>query len=64
MDRCDGCNVKGTVSPLYTRLTDVDGERVCFLFCRSCQEKSNDELREKIELWLPPYDRRMMGVGA
>ena len=64
MDRCDRCNVKGSVSPLFTRLREIDGERICLLLCRPCQDKSNEELREQIALWRPPYDRRAMGVGA
>ena len=64
MARCDKCNVRGTESPLYTRLTEVDGERVCLLFCRRCQAQSNEELRETIHLWRPPYDTRAVGVGA
>lgn len=64
MDRCDGCNVRGSDGPLYTRLTEVEGERVCLLFCRRYQDKSNEELRQKIHLWLPPYDTRAVGVGA
>jgi hypothetical protein len=64
MERCENCNVPGQERPLYTRITMVEGEMVCLLFCSRCQAMSNEELRRKIHLWLPPYDRRMMGVGA
>jgi|GEM_PF-5855394 len=64
MERCDNCDVPGLERPLFTRITVVEGETVCLLFCSQCQSMSNEELRRKIHLWLPPYDRKMMGVGA
>lgn len=62
--RCEGCNVRGLERPLFTRVIEVEGERMCLLLCSRCQGQSNAEVRRKIDLLLPPYDVRTMGVGA
>lgn len=64
MDRCDSCNVRGVERPLFTRLTVVEGETVCLVLCARCQSMSNAELRRKIDMLAPPFDKRMLGVGA
>ena len=50
MNRCENCNVLGMERPLYTRITVVEDETVCLLFCSRCQAMSNEELRRKIHL--------------